>query len=177
MLQIVTMQIAVMDLMSQISEKYKTQAQIDGEPQNIYPETTHYSSYKVQITFFLSWMSSNDTPLIYVFDSNKHQTSRQKRPPRRPERGARRGQTRNRKNWYFSLDSKCKSMLCDTCYKRFLIIFPFSGFTDKYIAETEKEIMDLNAELSALKQTLLQLNGLLKLCNNNEALCIQIQCK
>jgi len=33
------------------------------------------------------------------------------------------------------------------------------GFTDKLIATLEKEILDLNAELSALKQTLDQLLG------------------
>ncbi len=49
--------------------------------------------------------------------------------------------------------------------KRFLItaVYPFSVFrfvfTDILIAALEKEILDLNAELSALKQTLVQLDG------------------
>ncbi len=49
--------------------------------------------------------------------------------------------------------------------KRFLItaayhfsVFHFV-FTDMLIAALKKEILDLNAELSALKQTLVQLDG------------------
>lgn len=42
-------------------------------------------------------------------------------------------------------------------------MYPFSVFrfvfTDMLIAALEKEILDLNAELSALKQTLVQLDG------------------
>lgn len=59
----------------------------------------------------------------------------------------------------FSASVLCKALLCDMTDKRFLIILSFCEFADKHIAAAETEIMNLIAELSALKQTLLQLDG------------------
>lgn len=60
-----------------------------------------------------------------------------------------------------SHSSICKASLCDMTDNRLLIIICISccEFTDKHIAAVETEIKDLNAEMSAIKQTLLRLDG------------------
>lgn len=88
-LQIVKMQMAAMDLMTQTSEKYKRQIQIDGELQNSHAEANvvkhitllSFIYHILSVCWFLFLQLMSDTHVIYVFDSNKHQTSGQKWSP------------------------------------------------------------------------------------------------
>ncbi|KAA0719510.1 Zinc-binding protein A33 [Triplophysa tibetana] len=119
-LQIVKMQMAAMELMTQTSEKYKRQTQID------------VINTKLQ--------DRNDL-LNYLKEDRRDAKDEE----------AKYGISSNSSTWKASLrdttDNRLLAIICISCCE----------FTDKHIAAVETEIKGLNAEMSASKQTLLQL--------------------